>query len=257
MPTLENPLAKLGRANEHLQQLLNEARAFVKTDPYSVVNEERAADLDVARLSVREYPPLRLGLIFGDLLANWRSALDNLVYQLVLLNGCDPGGGSSFPIFVSEDHFENRGKNYIRGVRSDHAAIIEALQPFQERKDPTAQALAAVNKHVNIDKHRAIHPALTALIDAEDYAKSFRRESTTAEFEVEVEPVGFNQPLEDGMELSRIHWRPPVPNPKPLIEAEFSVEIAFGESGLALRALPAIHRHVQTVVGRFASDFND
>ena len=48
--SLENPRAKLARAEEHLCELIPAAKDFVKTDPYRVINEERAADLDVAVL---------------------------------------------------------------------------------------------------------------------------------------------------------------------------------------------------------------
>ena len=253
---LTNPRAKLGRADEHLVELQAAARAFVETEPYSVVNEERAANLDVARLSVREYPPLRLGLIFGDVLANWRSALDNLANELVLLNGHDPGKRSSFPIFSDKGDFARRGLNRIMGVSKAHAAIIEGLQPFQNQVDPTIGALAAVNDYVNADKHRAIHPALTAVSDVHGYAASFRREPIDTEFKVEVDPVGFGQPLVDGMELAQVRWQPPVPNPKPSMAAEFPVEIAFGEKGLALKVLPIIRWHINLVVECFAPDFN-
>jgi hypothetical protein len=252
---LINPRAKLGRADEHLRELHSEARAFVETDPFSVVNEERAADLDVALLRVREYPPLRLGLILGDVLANWRSALDNLANELVVLNGNDPGKRTSFPIFSKRADFARQGSKWIKGMSEEHARIVEALQPFQNETDPTIRALVAVNEHVNVDKHRAINPALTAIVDAQAYAASFRREPIDTEFYFEVDPVGFGARLEDGMELAHIRWHQPVPNPKPLMAAEFPVEIAFGEKGLSLKALPVIRWQINLVVECFAPDF--
>jgi hypothetical protein len=68
--------------------------------------------------------------------------------------------------------------------------------------------------------------------------------------------VGFGHPLEDGMELAHIRWHRPVPNPKPLMAADFPVEIAFGEKGLAHKALPQIRWHINLVVECFAPDFN-
>lgn len=252
---LTNSRAKLGRADEHLRELQAEARAFVETDPYSVVNEEREADLDVALLRVREYPPLRLGLILGDVLANWRSALDNLANELVVLNGKDPGTATSFPIFSKQADFDRRGRKRIKDMSEEHARIVEALQPFQNETDPTTRALVALNEHVNADKHRAINPALTAIVDAQAYAASFCREPVDTEFYFEVDPVGFRARLEDGMELAHIRWHRPVPNPKPLMAAEFPVEIAFGEKGLSLKALPMIRWHINLVVECFAPDF--
>lgn len=255
--SLVNPRAKLARADEHLVELVSAARDFVTREPYCVINEERAADLDVAVLRVREYPPFRLGLILGDVLANWRSALDNLANEMVRLNGQDPGARTSFPIFSSEADFASRGRKRIRGVSEEHAGIIAALQPFQTDIDPTVQALKVVNDYVNIDKHRAIHPSLTAVVDAHGYGASFRRESLDDEFHFEIDPVGFDRELVNGLELAHIRWHHPVPDPKPLMSAEFTVRLAFGERGLLLDALPTIGWHINVVVECFAPDFGE
>lgn len=255
--SLTNPRAKLGRADEHLRELRDEIQAFVNTDPYAVVNEERAADLNVARLRVLDYPPLRLGLILGDVLANWRSALDNLANELVRLNGNDPGTSRSFPIFSDEADFVRRGKRRIKGVSDEHAAIIEGLQPFQNDRDPTIRALFAVNDYVNADKHRAIHPTLTAITDARGYAGSFRRDGVDTDLNIEIDPVGFGRQLEDGLDLAHIKWPHPVPNPKPKMTAEFPIEIAFGERGLRFQALPEIRWHIHIAVECFAPDFSE
>jgi hypothetical protein len=254
---LTNPRAKLGRADEHLRELRDEIQAFVQTEPYLVVNEERAPDLDVARLRVRDYPPLRLGLIFGDVLANWRSALDNLANELVRLNGHDPGTNTSFPIFSNPSDFANRGAKRIRGVSQEHAAIIEGLQPFQNDWDPTIQALATLNRYVNADKHRAIHPTLTAITDAHGYAASFRRADDDSEFNFVVDPVGFNRKIEHGLEIAHIKWQHPVPEPKPLMTADFPVEVVFGEDGLRFQALPEIRWHIHLAAECFAPDFGE
>jgi hypothetical protein len=255
--SLVNSRAKLARAEEHLCQLIAEAKTFVKSDPYRVINEERGADLDVAVIRIQEYPPLRLGLIFGDVLANWRSALDNLANELVRLNGLDPGSRTSFPIFSRRADFESRGGKRIRGVSETHRAIIGKLQPFQTDLDPTVHALKILNEYVNIDKHRAIHPALTAVVDAHGYAASFRSEALDSEFHFEIDPVGFDRELVDGLDLAHIRWRHPVPNPKPRMSAEFSVRLAFGEKGLLLDALPRIAWHLNLVVECFAPDFGE
>lgn len=43
-------------------------------------------------------PPLRLGVIVGDLVHNVRSALDHLVWQLVLANAQQPTRATQFPV---------------------------------------------------------------------------------------------------------------------------------------------------------------
>lgn len=256
--SLTNTLAKLARADEHLAALDAAAREFASRDPYSVAAEgERDRDRAyVARLKVREWPPLRLGLILGDVLYNWRSALDNMIHPLVRLNKHIPGRRSSFPIFDDEGDYERLGVKRIRAVGKDHAAIIESLQPYPGRTDPTIAALALVNEHCNADKHAAIHPVFGAFTKPEDAARNMRREPITAEFELRFDPVGFGKPLEDGMEVARITPIGKPPETKPKLYIDLPAEIAFGERGLALNALPTIRRHIHAVVARFPADFD-
>jgi hypothetical protein len=61
------------------------------------------------RIHITEEPPFRLGLIFGDFLYNLRSALDNLITQLVLLAGNTPGKHNQFPILDRPDKWKTGG----------------------------------------------------------------------------------------------------------------------------------------------------
>jgi hypothetical protein len=256
-PSLENPRAKLDRADEHLADLQIEADAYREREPYSVATEFHPDGFVIARLRLREPPPLRLGLILGDALSNWRSAFDNLAYQLILLGGRTPGKRETigFPIFDKPRSFEAVGRKRIRGIRDDHADIIESLQPYPGRQGPQIGALSLLNAYVNADKHRAIHPTLMVFANAEAFARSFRREPVEAEFKLAIDPVGYGRPFEDGMELARIYFLDSVPDPPVQIQAHFPVEIAFGEDRLRLKALPSIRHHLRAIVRRFESDF--
>ncbi len=250
--SLANPLAKLGRADEHLAALDGEARAYAGRNPYSVTDEVRADGLHVARARVSEQPPLRLGLILGDVLYQWRSALDNLVWQLVLLNGkTPPGRHNSFPIVGKRESIGEQ----LRGVRDTHADFIERLQPYPSRTGPPARALTAIDTYVTADKHRAIHPALAVVTNPEAAARSFRREPVSSEFAFEFDPVGFGKPLKDGMDIAHVRFFGQPPEAKPKMEGTLTVEVAFGDAGLRLEALPSIRREVHAVIDRFRVDF--
>jgi hypothetical protein len=249
--TLTNTLAKLARADEHLAALDEEAREAGSREPCSVVMERQGDRTYIARVRISEAPPLRLGLILGDVLYNWRSALDNMIQPLVRLNGQTPGRNSSFPVFHDERDFESRGVKRIRGVSEEHAAIIASLQPFPGRTDPTIMALDLVNEHCNADKHAATHPAIVAVRHPEQTARSFRREPVATEFKFEFDPVGFEKPLADGMEIARITPVGGPPETKPKLEAELTFELAFGGRGLAMKALPAVREHIHAIVERF------
>jgi hypothetical protein len=247
---LTNTLAKLARADEHLHSLDCEARAFGSREPYSITTERRDGAY-LARLTIREWPPLRLGLILGDVLYNWRSALDNMIHSLVLANDQTPTRRNSFPIFQSQGDYNTRGVKCISGVNALHATVIESLQPYPDRADAAITALSLVNAHCNADKHAAIHPTFGAFTKPEDAARSIRREPVTTEFRFEFDPVGFNKPLEDGMTVARITPIGEPPQTKPRLSIHLPVEIAFGERGLALKALPAIRWHIHAIVSKF------
>jgi hypothetical protein len=254
--SLTNTLAKLARADEHLVALDAEARALGSREPCTVTTEREREGSYVARVGIREPPPLRLGVILGDLLYNWRSALDNMIPPLIRLNKRTPGRSSNFPVFDNEKAFKIRGVKRLGGVSEEHAAIIESLQPFPGRTDPMIASLKLVNERCNIDKHSAIQPALIAVRDAEATARSFRRGPVTTEFMFEFDPVGFNRPLADGMVLARITPIGQAPETKPKLEADVRFELAFGDRPLSLKALPAVRSHIHAIVGCFAPAFD-
>ena len=247
---LTNTLAKLARADEHLHSLDCEARAFGSREPYSVTTERKDGAY-LARLTIREWPPLRLGVVLGDVLYNWRSALDNMIHSLVRANNQAPTLRNSFPVLHSQRRYDAVGVKRISGISAAHAAIIESLQPYPDRTDATIAALALVNAHCNADKHAAIHPTFGAFTKPEDAAHSIRREPVTTEFRFEFDPVGFNKPLQDGMTIARITPIGEPPQTKPRLSIHLPVEIAFGDRGLALKALPAIRWHIHAIVSRF------
>lgn len=258
VPSLEGVCAKLGRADEHLQALNAEAEAWGKREPYTVIREREAdSKWEIARLLVHEPPPIRLGLILGDFFHNLRSSLDALVAQLLLLNKRTPGKRASFPIFEKPRDFESDGRRRLKYVRADHVSIIEGLQPYPGRNDPRARALAAVAAYSNLDKHRAVQPALSVL-NPDPNAVVARREPLHSEFTLEVRySGGVGQPLHDGAEIARLRIadaRSLTLDTNVKVEIGFPFEITFGE-GLRLRAVPSIRWYIGAVIDEFVADF--
>ena len=133
---------KLQAAWRHRQALGEQLEAFVaRDDP--------------------EPSPLHLGVIVGDFLHNLRCVLDHLVWQLVELNGVKPGDHNQFPIFDTPAAYNEKAGRYLRGVASDHRALIEGFQPYHLDGDPTRHYLAVLRDLSNIDKHRFVHPVVT------------------------------------------------------------------------------------------------
>jgi hypothetical protein len=59
-----------------------------------------------------------------------RSALDQLVWQLVILADHEPTRANGFPIYDDRAAYRRAERRLLRGVDAPHAAEIEGLQPF-------------------------------------------------------------------------------------------------------------------------------
>jgi hypothetical protein len=255
--SLDNPRAKLRRAEAHLEALNEVARAYGEREPCRIV-EEPDPDCHGLRyrlVEIREEPPEGLGVIFGDLLYNLRSALDNLAWQLVLLGGGMPGRHTGFPILDHPDKWRTGGKGSLKGVRPEHRKAIKALQPYCGWDNQAAIALWTVNHYGNIDKHQAIHPILFGLQSEPPPVFRVGVDPPEVREQVAVDPdfPMAGKPLYIGATVLRLTIFAP-PQTHVNVQAEVSIEIAFGD-GFRLKAIPTLYREIVGVVEQFAPDF--
>ena len=159
---------KLNRAHEHLAALRQAHDAYLGTKPFvadQVFKPEGSEIIFVGR--VLRPPPLRIGVIIGDLIHNLRSALDHLVWQLVLDNGETPTRDNQFPVCTRRELWGKAREQSLAGIRDGHAELIERVQPFQSVK-PGNAPLARLHKLWNEDKHRVVMTVLAATRDDTD-----------------------------------------------------------------------------------------
>jgi len=109
-----------------------------------------------------------LRLIIGDCLHNLRSALDNLVYDLVIAHHGDPPPPqfveySEFPIFGPKAMNSNARKKRIGGVDPNAQTIIEGLQPHNRGNKFASDPLWQLHQLSNMDKHRVPHVTQVAV----------------------------------------------------------------------------------------------
>lgn len=158
--------AKIDRADEHFRALDALVGAYLHSDPYRVVGEER---VDKAQwhydvfLEVDSYPPDEVwGPIIGDVVHNLRSALDHLAWQLALpIARSEHPRKIAFPIFLilpkrDDPASSKRAKDLARmlcHLRPDCHAAIEAVQPGVDAIHP----LWLLHALWNTDKHRTLH----------------------------------------------------------------------------------------------------
>ena len=144
--------AKISRAQQCLQALDADIEAFCEYErrKHVFAMEQRLQPV----LHSRETEPLvDYAVRVGEIAYNLRSALDHLVWQLVIDNGEDPTRQNQFPIFFEEGQYSERAKDMLKGVKEDRSEMIHRLQPFQENSVAGAH-LWMLNSICNIDKHR-------------------------------------------------------------------------------------------------------
>ena len=109
----------------------------------------------IQRIDIQPKTPPELSVVIGDFLFCIRSALDHLVWQLVIKNGGVPASHNMFPITSSKAKFNEAVAKSKRldGVTPKSCAIIESLQPYHTGNE----ALGRLNVLHNADKHRALN----------------------------------------------------------------------------------------------------
>lgn len=211
----------------------------------------------VFKMTFTQEPPVRLGVMVGEVAHNLRSALDHLIWQLVLAGGEKPGRANQFPIYVTESDFladvegrdeARRGPGPLAGLDSSGPewAFVKGLQPYHGGNDPENLPIARLRWLSNEDKHRIVRPTYLAVGGPPGIALiDFR---SNAEVVEDVVSLKAGQRLEDGTEILRVRLAHAGDEPEVEMDANFQVQIVFGERALTLQDLGTIAQFVQKVV---------
>lgn len=153
--------AKLARAWEHVDTLYAETNAFSDSDSYQIVESRRESDglVLVYTLKLSRPFPSRWTAIFGELVHDCRSALDQAVYRLALENTNPTApSGTGFPIFADDDNnWTEKGLPQIAKLGQPVQDYIRSIQPFAA-KGVVNRRIKSLHKYWTTDKHRAIVP---------------------------------------------------------------------------------------------------
>jgi hypothetical protein len=174
----------------------------------------------------------RVGLSLGDIMHNFRSALDHLTYQLALWN---TGGRVSrpkrvqFPILDDPGHFQSARGDALRELHPDHVAIVERFQPYNRIAEgraigPDFHSFAVLRDLDNVDKVRLLNPVLIPPASLSAY----RGEALT------IVKRGIQQHPDWAAEV------PPLALGTPLIRASFPEPAAARETTAAGHIIPCI-----------------
>ena len=158
--------AKLRRAEEQIQQITDEAHRLCNDVREGIVREVRD-DVD-EQVWIYRGPtptvPVEWSVMIGEILYNIRSALDHLIWQLVLTNGLTPGRHNEFPIAKDHKRWQQEKARVLKGVSQRHQVMIGYLQPFT---GGTGLSFGVSNLKVldclsNTEKHRHVVVAVIA-----------------------------------------------------------------------------------------------
>ncbi len=197
---------KLECASELIAEFRREIDMFHKGSPYQLVasTEPQSGD-HVVRVRILTTPPLRWAALIGDAIHNLCSALDLLVWQLVLINGAVPGKQNAFPIYDTLSDFVSGYARQLCEVAAPAVNTIRSLNPYEAGN----RTLWLLHRLDIIDKHRVLVPAYssvgTTIIDFGVGLKKLMPEAGS----VPPMPLGINWAdpscsVQDGEELWRV-----------------------------------------------------
>jgi len=231
---LDGCFAKLERAWEHLDLLHRELGAYLERGPYRVLVQRKPDDAWYVATMFIEDSPVRLGVVLGDFVQNLRSALDHLVWQLVLAQGGKPQRSNTFPIYRAQEDFIRdvicgpKHRAALEGIdpQSDAWAYVEGLQPHHAR-DPRFHGLNLLRMFSDTDKHQLVQtvmsfPAPWAVRDILDWDPRAIPLETKTDY-----PAG--SPLMDGAEIAELRFDPKGPDPQVYVKGTPALDIAFGK----------------------------
>lgn len=161
MAELDGVRVKLDRARLHISELENLLARLLHQTPGAYVRDDDDAEPTKAKYRAVELPNIQadLSAIVGDAVVNLRSSLDHLAWQLVLLDGGEPGRRTKFPI--RDQRGEDLPDIWPGIRRRDIRAAVDAFQTYQQ--SGATGYVWAVNYLANIDKHRLLVVMVMAL----------------------------------------------------------------------------------------------
>jgi hypothetical protein len=259
---------KAERAGQHLDELEPEIRAYVEREPFTLSEKpELEDDWLVTRITeIREYPDPRWGVRIGEFLHDLRSALDNLIWQLVLVNGHEPGDHNQFPIYYDPDRKPGKARlkqlkgvpgatrldDMLFGVATEHVAVIKELQPYlgtHIHRDAKI-ALTALAELNNIDKHRFLHPTFGVRQEGTGEAKLLGGPQPR-----EIEAIHTTGRMYPGAEMLRWRVVGGTNETEVQVEGELPFDIAFGHSKATLSFLDGLQEQIARIIEGFAPAF--
>lgn len=261
---LAGVLEKFNRSKHQFDELLAEIDAFFNADPephFSLGEFDTNAWEWVERFQIREEPPLRFGVMFGDVLHNLRSSLDHLMWQVTLLDGATPDDATQFPIASkSEAQFNGMAASRIPGLSPEHRALVKRVQPYHAGDEAARHPLSVLATLSNTDKHRIVNPTYSFV--ASDHGADIELMVQQMEETPQPHParglfvIAKGQSMKHGTPWLRIPWdRAEEPPRSVQVDTDMTLGVAFGSPGVSMQDFKRIGEGVLAIIQHFQIDF--
>jgi len=258
---LEGCRAKIRRARLHVEEFVAAIRSPIITAPYRARGEPDSSGCEFVIVAEANPDfsgiPLEMPLIAGEAAHQLRSALDHLVWQLIVTNtGADPKGTrSGFPIFKTEAGFKKRAPEMITGVSASAEERIRAAQPYHAGADAERVLTWILHELNNADKHRLIPVAIdhTSVV----HVHVHKQDGSIVEVLPRLEEL--REALHDGAEIARVAIRDMEDGGT--LDVRFGFDVAFQQIGSlqrqpATQLLAEIGDYVERLIESFGTEFH-
>jgi hypothetical protein len=154
--TFRGARLKIGRANQHINDLYLQSREFAKTGPYSVFVEADPETGDsVLRISMDQPAPEGVLLIVGDALHNLRSALDFAMSDIEFETTGIRDPHTTFPMRNTRNELVTAVNGGLK-KKAPKAVIDHIVKVVQPYKGGNADPLWSLHALDIEDKHRLL-----------------------------------------------------------------------------------------------------
>jgi hypothetical protein len=249
---------KVGRGGKHLDALNESAQRFVKDqgDPGILCVTEPNSQMTKYLLRVVRVPdfPVEWGVIVGDVVHCFRSALDQLVTTLW---SDKPTNTTGFPICLTPRDWVIEAPRMIWSVPKPFVAMLDRAQPYHrgDKTQARQHPIAVLHSLWNLDKHRAI--PTTGVVSQRLKIDVTEQEGVTiGEFRpkagVPVKPDAIIAEAKIGSVIGpKVHVD---------VKAHMSISVGFGDSGelpAAIRSKPVVDTFHEVIAPAIASVLRD
>ena len=253
---------KWARAVELQQQLARATREYGARDTYDYVRTDNAvghgAEDPLVRmhwkLRIKEPHPERWSILLGDILTNFRAALDHAFWYAANNHSGPPDKPNLvvFPIATTAKQFKRYRDDLSALVSPQVWEAIESIQPLHGEERAHTHPLAILQWLSNMDKHRFVH--IVGLVSI-DLGPTIVEATPPVEI---VENWRLEGPAEDGAVVARLKFKRSPGNRQVDLKPTFGKLMALQicDDPLEIRSvsslMPAMQSHVLTSLAAVA-----